>query len=210
MMRQKLKYHQVFKLLIILSSALGLSLTIIDGSGSLRPFAYFTNLSNLLVLVIYTYYLIQYKSYHEPFISILYQGVLAIVLTGIVYHLMLRPYIDLDTLGSRPLTDLMVHTITPLLVVIERLIFSVKGVLQKSHPLYWLTFPLIYFIFTRIYARLGGLYQVGTEYESKYPYFFLNFQSSGYLYFILVILMVIFLGYTIYFLNRHILYDREG
>lgn len=209
MIGKKHTWHQVFKLLVIISSGLGITLTLVEAGGSLRPFAYFTNQSNLLVFIVYTYFIFNHKAYHEPFITLLYQVVLAIVLTAVVYHIMLRPFIDEASYSSNSITDLLVHTFTPLLVVIERYFFSVKGILQKSHPLYWLIFPLVYFIFTLVYAALGGIYQAGTENASKYPYFFLNFEESGYGYFILVFIIVLVIGYTIYYFNRHWLNKKE-
>jgi len=208
-MLSKHTWHNLFKIFIILCSGLGLTLTIVNADGSLRSFAYFTNQSNLLVFLIYCYFLFNHKTYHEPFITILYQVVVAIVLTSIVYHLMLRPYIDETTYASSSLTDLLVHSFTPFLVVIERLIFSVKGIIQKSHPLYWLIFPLFYYVFSLIYGALGGLYQVGTENESRYPYFFLNFGESGVVYFLFVLVLILLIGYGIYYINRHLL-NKEG
>ena len=202
-------FHRSIKLLIIISSGLGVFLNVIQENFSFNPLLYFTHQSNLLVFIVYIFYLFRDKKHKQKEITILYQAVVAIVLTSLVYHAMLRPILDNTTIFGNGLVDILVHTITPILVVIERLVFSKKGVIQRKQPLLWLSFPMFYFVFTIIYSSLGGIYHEGTEYESKFPYFFLNFRENGIGYFFLVILLVLMIGYSIYFFNRKILIEKR-
>ncbi|MGE4571685.1 MAG: Pr6Pr family membrane protein [Candidatus Izemoplasmatales bacterium] len=206
----KLYFHQAFKFLIVLSSALGVILAIVHADDSLYPLTYFTNQSNLLVFLIYLFYIFYYKKYQEKWITIIYQVVLAIVLTAIVYHLMLRPYIDPKTFGVNPFTDLLVHTVTPILVVVERIIFGKKGILQRKQALLWLTFPFLYYLFVLLYGFLGGSFHAGTDYESKYPYFFLNIKEEGIGYFFFVISLILMIGYLMVFINRVLLNRKRN
>jgi hypothetical protein len=202
-MKKRFLIHQVFKALIIISSGLGLLLSFIE-SNDLSPMLYFTNQSNLFIFIVYLVFLVKHNNYHEPYISILYQAVLAIVLTGIVYHLMLRPYIDPSVYSPNSLSNLLVHTFTPIFVVIERIVFSRKGILQRKHPFIWLSFPMLYYVFVLVYGTFGGKFHSGTDYASKYPYFFLNIGEEGIGYFLLVILFIIVIGQLIYLSNRYI------
>ena len=201
----RFQVHQASKVLIIISSGLGVLLALLYDGFSLAQLAYFTNQSNLLVFLTYFIYLIYYKKYKETFITILYQVVLAIVLTSIVYHLMLRPYIDPSTFQINTLTDLLVHTITPLLVIGERIVFGKKGILQRKQPWIWLSFPLFYYVFVLTYGLFGGRFNLGTSYESKYPYFFLNLKEEGVGYFMFIIALILFIGYIMVFMNRIVL-----
>ena len=167
-MQKKDTFHHLLKWGIVLSSGLGVLLGIANDDWSLNGLAYFTNQSNLLVFLVYGYLALNDKPLSKIVITILYQAVLAIALTGFVYHLILAPTFD----GSDGFSfmNFLVHTLTPILVITERIIFSHKHTLHKWHPIYWLSFPLIYFIFTIVFAELGGRFGPGTDYESRYPY----------------------------------------
>lgn len=208
-MKKALQYiHPGLKVLIVLSSGLGVLLYIIQDDWSLNPLAYFTNQSNLLVFMVYLFLLFNSKSKNGLFTIILYQTVLAIVITGLVYHFILSPTFE-GSSDLNPIPNILVHSLTPLLVVVERLIFGDKHILNRWHPIYFLTFPLVYYIFTLVYASFGGLFGIGTEYESKYPYFFLNIKAYGVLYFILVIVLFVLIGYLMVFINHHPLKKEE-
>jgi len=202
-------HHKSIKILIIISSGLGVFLNIIQENFSFNSLLYFTHQSNLLVFIVYTVFLFHDKKYKQRQITILYQAVVAIVLTSVVYHGMLRPVLDNTSIFGNGFVDMLVHTITPILVVVERLLFSTKGVIQRKQPIYWLIFPMFYFFFTIIYSFLGGTFHKGTDYESKYPYFFLNFSDNGIGYFIVLIIIVLLIGYSIYFMNRRIMIRKR-
>ncbi|MDA3932096.1 MAG: Pr6Pr family membrane protein [Tenericutes bacterium] len=196
--------HGSIKILVIISSGLGVFLNLVQENFSLNALTYFTHQANLLVFIVYTVFLFYDKKYKQTFITILYQAVVAIVLTSLVYHVMLRPIMSDPSFTENGLINLLAHTITPILVVAERVLFSTKGVLQRKQPILWLSFPMYYFVFTIVYASLGGVFRKGTEYESKYPYFFLNFKENGIGYFLVVVTLVLIIGYSTYFLNRRI------
>lgn len=201
-MNNKFLLHKLLIILISLISGLGVLLNVAQDDWSLSGLAYFTNMSNILVFLVYGYLFFNQKPLNSLKRIILYQTVLSIVMTGLVYHLVLSPNFDGSSLVN-PLPNIMVHTLSPLLVIIERLIFSQRKALNRIYPLYWLAFPLIYYLFTLIYARFGGVFASGTEYESSYPYFFLNVKEYGPIYFIIVILFFILVGYLLVFINHH-------
>ncbi|QWC00526.1 Pr6Pr family membrane protein [Mycoplasmatota bacterium] len=198
----KVYLHNTIKVLIIISSGLGVVLNIIQSNMSLYSLTYFTHQSNLFVFLVYLIFLFINHKNHRLFVVVFYQAIVGIVLTAMVYHLMLRPSLMGSSFEANDLVDILVHTLTPILVILERLFFSEKQILKRNYPLMWLAFPFVYYLFTIIYVIAGGIFNRGTEFESRYPYFFLNFEENGIVYFLLVILLILSIGYSMYFLNR--------
>jgi small-conductance mechanosensitive channel len=99
------------------------------------------------------------------------------------------------------ISDFLVHTLTPILVLLEIIFYQRKGLVKVYYPLIWLVFPLLYWIFTLVYVALGGNFN-GETYVSDYPYFFLNFADNGYWGFILVLVFILFIGYLIYYIDK--------
>ncbi|MFO7969847.1 MAG: Pr6Pr family membrane protein [Candidatus Izemoplasmatales bacterium] len=198
----RLSYKKIFHYLIILSSFLGIVLNLIYENFSLGSFRYFTHLSNLFILVVYLIMIFKPKSNSKIFMLVKYQAVVAIVLTGIVYNLLLRPTISNPDYEVNTFIDLLVHTITPLLVIIERILFSKRKVIKPIYSIYWLTFPLFYYFYILMYSFSGGIFHEGTSYESKYPYFFLDIENNGFGFFIIVIILILLVGLITYYLNN--------
>ncbi|MCF7924473.1 MAG: Pr6Pr family membrane protein [Candidatus Izimaplasma sp.] len=205
----KMHINKTIKFLIVISSGLGISLTLIDLGFSLSPFKYFTHLSNLFVLSIYLMIFFKIKHKSKLFTIIKYQAVVSIVLTGLIYNFVLRPSINSIDYEVNSLADILVHTLTPILVIFDNLFFSKKGIIKRKYPLYWLIFPLIYYLCTLIYSFFGGKFHLGTSYESNYPYFFLNISEYGFGYFIIIVLIILVIGYTIFYINNFLYKDKE-
>lgn len=201
-MRNTTGLHKALILVIAFVSGLGVLLNVIRDDWSLNGLAYFTNMSNLLVFIVYGYLFFKSKSLGKIETMVLYQSVLAIVLTGLVYHLILSPTFD-EPITVNILPNILVHTLSPMLVVLERFIYSSPKTLHLRHPFYWLIFPIVYYVFVLIYGAYGGRFGVGTDYESEYPYFFLDINEYGIGYFLLVIILIIAIGFVIVYINRH-------
>lgn len=101
---------------------------------------------------------------------------LYVAITGLVYHLVLTNpasgfavapvHRDLpDAIGNQ-----LLHTVVPLLAVLDWLLFDERGRFRWRHALYWLAFPLGYLAF----ALVRGLI------VDKYPYPFINVNDLGY------------------------------
>jgi len=202
MKMNKKKWHQVLKLVIVISALLGVALGIIDAGGSFAGLGYFTNQANVFIGLVYLYFIFLSREDEEPFLSILYVSVVAIIITGLVYHILLNPTLERSQEGLALWTDILVHSLTPLLVILERLLYGRSAIFKSKHILMAFIFPLYYLIFTWIYASLGGVFGQGTDYESKYPYFFLNFNEYGYGYFVLVMFFILLISYLVYFINH--------
>ena len=99
----------------------------------------------------------------------------AITITFLVYWLLLAPAFDLKE--NLTLNNQMLHTVVPLLFVLDFLLFDRGKPMGRLSALWAAALPLYYFIFSLIYAvvRPEHLY----EYGGRYPYFFLNLDKYG-------------------------------
>lgn len=136
---------------------------------------YFTTLSNLLAAFSYLYSLIRGRD-RVPFWC---RGtaLMALLVTGITYHLLLSNvfggYVPF-TLGW--LGNLLVHTVTPALAVLDGLLFEKRGQLEWRHPLCWALFPWAYVAATVAVAKTGWCFPGS---GTPYPYPFLDVWALG-------------------------------
>ncbi|MCI4591271.1 Pr6Pr family membrane protein [Sphingobium sp. BYY-5] len=92
---------------------------------------------------------------------------LAILLVGIIYGLLLRGLLSLS--GGTLLADTLLHKVTPVLAPLWWLLFARKGRLGWRDPWAWALFPTAYLP----YALLRGVV------EGKYAYPFINIAQLG-------------------------------
>jgi hypothetical protein len=92
---------------------------------------------------------------------------LAILLVGIVYGLLLRGLLSLS--GGALLADTLLHKVTPLLTPLWWIAFARKGQLGWRDPWVWAIFPALYLP----YALLRGMM------EGSYAYPFINVAKLG-------------------------------
>jgi hypothetical protein len=92
---------------------------------------------------------------------------LAILLVGIIYNLLLRGTIPLHGLGI--LANEILHVAVPILVLLYWLLFTPKGALRARDPWFWAIYPLLYLP----YALARGLS------GEKYAYPFIDIAQLG-------------------------------
>jgi hypothetical protein len=126
---------------------------------------YFTILTNLIVAFVFTGVALGRSAFANP--SLLGGMTMAIVLVGVVNHLLLRGLLELS--GGAKLADTILHYVVPLAVLIFWLVLSEKGRLSRRDPLRWAIFPFAYLI----YALARGAA------EGKYAYPFLDVAQYG-------------------------------
>jgi len=194
------KYSLIYKGAFIDLCAIGILLNFLSLE---QPFymtlSYYTILSNLACLV---YFIIQFIREwkgipsKDEWVRLKGGFTVMIFLTFVIYHFLLRPVIieygtDYEVFQ---LSDILVHYIAPLMVFFDFIFFTEHQKIKKYDPFIWLSIPLIYWIYTLIYALLGGRFVIGED-VSRYPYFFLNFEEWGVFGVILwiLVLMVIYL-----------------
>jgi len=134
-------------------------------------FSYFTILTNLLLVVCLTIFLIASKSRLAAFFTrpvVLTAIVVYITIVGLIYNLILRDIWHPE--GLFKLADELLHVVNPLLFIIYWLAFVPKKELKYHNTWPWLWYPAVYFVYALIRGSLSGFY----------PYPFLDVSKSGY------------------------------
>ena len=171
----------IIKLLLVISSVYG----IIKTYFSPLSFTYFTTLSNIfitlmvfIVLIKDIYYVITKKEikYNNLIYIVKFLATISITLTFFVFLTILAPTLGggiLNAYLGNGAGSLFVHFITPILAVIDFLVFDDEYKPKKRHAIYAVIPPLLYVLFVVI-ASENGL-RWGTM---PAPYNFLNYKAS--------------------------------
>jgi hypothetical protein len=199
-MDKKVIFKKIVYAIIFISAFLGIIVHNSTADNPFHKYAYFTLQSNLLVAILY-FTLLFKKTKNRAFYLFENQVALAIILTGLVFNLMLKPYINIEEYNPNGFSDFLVHTLTPLLVIFERIFVSETNKIKLIDPIFWLIFPFFYWIFSIVFVLFGGDYNTETT-QSNYPYFFLDFKEWGIWYFLLVLVFIVGIGYLLYFIDR--------
>ena len=117
---------------------------------------YFTVLTNLLVALAFGWVAIGGRPHPRRLAGVM----LAILLVGIVYGLLLRGLLTLS--GGALLADTLLHKVTPVLVPLWWIAFEVRGQLRWRDPWGWALFPALYLPYALLRgmaeARLGDIF----------------------------------------------------
>ena len=134
----------------------------------LNVFCYFTIQSNLLLGITSALLAIRTNRRSTAFRALRLDGVLAMAVTGIVYHTVLAGLDDLD--GMAAFANVVLHTVTPLLAVIGWLVFGPRG--QTNARIVWwsVVYPVLWLVFTLVRGPLAGDF---------YPYPFVDVAEHG-------------------------------
>lgn len=206
----KNKFSILYKILfsLLLASGMLIRLGLSSNQFYTHVFFSFTNLSNLLVLVvtIYSSYSLLCKSKESQWLSQLrISSVLAILITGIIYHFILVPEKIIENPAYTIFTysNIICHYVAPIGMTLDWLLFDEKGKIKKTDPLKWLSIPLGYFLFALFYGSLGNTLPGKS---SSYPYFFLDLDKLGVLgvagWSSLLLLGILIIFYIIYFVDQ--------
>jgi hypothetical protein len=133
-----------------------------------NTFAYFTIQSNLLVGVSALILAVSPDQDALWFRVLRLSAIVAITVTGIVYHAVLRGLLDLKSWAI--VGDQLVHTIVPVLAVIGWLLLGPRGLVSRKVVWLSLCFPILWVTFTLI---RGAIYP-------WYPYPFIDVSQLGY------------------------------
>jgi hypothetical protein len=173
----------VFRLFILVSGGVGCFINLGFNDGVFFPSAliYYTNLSNIVCFLFFIPLTYRTATYSQSFLPrVKGMCTLLITVTIIVYHFILaggvfRMYSD----NIRPafyFSNLLMHYVTPTLVILDWLLFSPKRAFKLYDPLIWTIPPILYVIGLLVRAEIGGVI-VGVG--SRFPYFFLNIDRIG-------------------------------
>ena len=144
-------------------------------------YVHFTNLSNYLCIGIVFAELVQtakkkVDSYVStaPFLKFI--GVLAILLTFLVFNFLLAGQPDRDPKANWRVASICFHVILPVMYVLDWALFYEHKKVRWFYPLASVVFPVLYVVFVYIRAAILGF---NPDVPYIYPYFFLNLETQG-------------------------------
>lgn len=159
------------------------SLGVFDDVMNLRWdfYVHFTNLSNYLCIAIVFAELIQTAKKNTdsyvttaPFLKFI--GVLAILLTFLVFNFLLAGQPDREPQENWRIASISFHVILPLMYVSDWFLFYEHKKIRWFHPIAAVGFPALYVAFVFIRAAIVNF---NPDVPYLYPYFFLNLDNLG-------------------------------
>lgn len=168
--------------------------------------SYYTIQSNIACLLLITYLFVTQLlgiQMSEKLIRLKAGFTVMIFLTFLVYHFLLRPSMLMYETGYQVFnfSDILVHYVSPLMMLVDFIVFTDHQKIKKIDPFRWLLIPLIYWIYTMFYHAFGGVF-INGDAVSSYPYFFLDFELYGFfgvmIWVIGIMILYIGLGYGLF------------
>lgn len=149
-------------------------------------YIHFTNISNYFCVGVLFAELIQTirkkgNSYVTACPLLKFMGLLAILLTFLVFNIMLAPTRAAHL--NFTVNSIVFHVLIPIIYIADWFLFYERKNVKWTYPIYSIFFPLIYVIFVYIHAALLGfdssIKVSGGTTSLIYPYFFLNLETQG-------------------------------
>lgn len=176
-----------YKSLVLISLLLGIYLNLSNTKSVTALLSYYTLQSNILCLVFFSILIvleIRGKRYKNNIYYLLKGAIIvAIAITAIVYRIALAPVgFQMDNLQSavsnKIVADFLVHTLSPILVVLDYFLFDRKGKFKWYYPFIWIIIPSNYALYLYTYSANGGtFFSIGGS--KKFGYFFLDYIELG-------------------------------
>lgn len=184
------KFSLIYKMLTALAILTGLIINLFHTKSPISLLSYYTSQSNIICLVAFICYFIldlidKNRNYRKNDIYYLIKGAITIMifLTTFCYHIALSPVgFDMEHLQkdflSKKISNFILHTCAPWLVILDYFLFDEKGHFKKYYPFLWLFLPLNYLIYVYLYSAQGGtFYNIGGS--NQFAYFFLDYKQIG-------------------------------
>ena len=178
-------------------------------------YVYFTNLSNYFCFAVMLAQLIQTaKKKEDSYVTTApvfkFIGVLAILLTFVVFNALLAGAEGRDPQLNWRIGSILAHVLLPILYVGDWFMFRERGKMKWYYPIACAGFPFAYMVFIIIHAAIlkfdTSIMTPSGPNPLIYPYFFVNFETQGvggvakWALLILVAFMVV--GYLFYGIDR--------
>ena len=151
-------------------------------------YVHFTNLSNYLCIGIMVAQLVQTakkkeNSYVTTAPLLKFIGVLAILLTFVVFNALLAGAADRDPQLNWRIGSLLAHVVLPIMFVADWFLFRERGKVTWKYPIASAGFPLAYMVFILVQAAIlkfdTSILIPGSNTPLIYPYFFVNLETQG-------------------------------
>ncbi|MDO4154948.1 MAG: Pr6Pr family membrane protein [Clostridia bacterium] len=204
-------FKQIYRLLFLFLCEAGIVLqyAAVSQSGNAAMLScYYTVLSNILCFVYFAVLVVAQRKKENPLVK--GSVTMCIAVTGIVYHFLLDGMMEANAASVSPVLDagnFLVHTVVPVMVVLDYFLFFPKGQYKSLHPIAWLVLPYLYFGFVLLRAEISdSLFSGFGGAKSRYPYPFLDVDLYGWDKVLLIVLGItvafLALGYIAYVLDR--------
>ena len=131
-------------------------------------------LSNITVAVTTGMLAVRLDRRSALFRTLRLDGLVAIAVTGVVFHLTLSDLQELT--GWNALADGLLHTASPILTVLGWLVFGPRGMISRRVVLLAVIAPVVWIV----YALVRGANVQDRFGNDYYPYPFMNVQEHGY------------------------------
>ena len=184
-------------------------------------YVHFTNLSNYFCIAIMVAQLVQTaKKKEDSYVTIVpvlkFIGVLAILLTFVVFNTLLAGAADRDPQLNWRVGSLLAHVVLPIMFVADWFLFRERGKVKWYYPIACAGFPLTYMVFIFIQAAIlkfdTSILIPGTKTPLIYPYFFVNLETQGVAgvakWAVLLLVAFMAVGYLFYGIDK--LLKRKG
>ena len=151
-------------------------------------YVHFTNLSNYFCVGIMVAQLVQTaKKKEDSYVTtaplLKFIGVLAILLTFVVFNTILAGAAGRDPQLNWRVGSLLAHVVLPIMFVGDWFLFRERGTVRWYYPIASAGFPLAYMAFIFIQAAIlkfdTSILIPGTNTPLIYPYFFVNLETQG-------------------------------
>lgn len=183
------KISLCYKIITVASLIIGITLNLWnrDVNAIISMLSYYTLQSNIICLVAFVFFVIKEirgKDANDVYYLVKGAIIICIAVTAVVYRIALAPNsFEMDSLkqsiNSKMLANFFVHTLSPILVFLDYILFDEKGNFKKYYPLLWILIPLEYVIYVNKYSMMGGTFY-GIGGSRKYAYTFLDYELIGY------------------------------
>ena len=151
-------------------------------------YVHFTNLSNYLCIAVMAAQQVQTaRKKEDSYVTVApllkFIGVLAILLTFVVFNTLLAGAADRNPQLNWRVGSLLCHVLLPILFVGDWFLFRERGTVKWYYPIASAGFPLVYMAFIFIQAAIlkfdTSILIPGSNTPLIYPYFFVNLETQG-------------------------------
>ena len=218
------RFALMFRLCAMIFAATGVLKQIgaFNGKVALGAFMFYTILSNLLAVVMFAFLSIQMLiNRTESSRGILgrytrFEMVCAVdlLVTLMVFWILLVPEVPTAYLWT--FDNIAVHTVTPLLCLIDYILFSEPGKIKYRDVYFVCIFPIAYVAVTSLAGIAGYEYRFSSTFGNaasevidtapvRFPYFFLDYDRIGItalVYIVVLLAFFIVLSHIIFFIDR--------
>lgn len=176
-----------FKLIYLAGALYGVLLQLFaPGAQIWSVLSFFTMQSNLfciaLTLVLLSCDLsdIDYRQ-NRVYAAVRFCATVSILLTFTLYHAILEPWLCAEYpayFHRLSLLDTLLHNYTPVMLLLDYLLFDEKGLFRWWHVLLSTAVPVFYAVYTAVYSATGGVF-IAFDGVRRAPYFFLDYPALG-------------------------------